>query len=462
MPRLGQLQVDLGLDVVQAAMSLGSLDGFDWTRITPDDPGDGSVTESFVMSASYQWGRDRFIHGDFETGTATLVLDNDTGEWSPESGVNWYGGVKLRPGMLVRLSYQVKPDDLTDWMNAYTSPTGWTVIGDGATRDLADSETWEGSVDGAAWVNHGSDNTITVLSQDGNTGEGPRDGMVRFLGRIYNIEDRYDEGGRGAVTVVTVVDLLADLAQYHPEPLSSPQSAELTSDRWSFVRVEALNDGGMAGDTQVGIYDVEASDLPANYLEEARVAARAEGGAVYADHGGSGGRLVFKAANWLINDPRSATVQQYVGTGNVGIVAAQTEYSLARIFNTMVYSNTATTVTVTDPSSIAEYSARTLTRSILNNSNTDLDTIADRDLALLKDAKLVINQVTIKPGNVFETLWARQVTVGDLLEVTVQNRGWSYTQRLHVSGVSESWDAGTDDWTLTLRLDSRDGDTVLT
>ena len=218
----------------------------------------------------------------------------------------------------------------------------------------------------------------------------------------------------------------------------------------------------MNGTTQAGLYDVEASDLPNNYLEEARIAARAEGGAVYCEHGIDAGRLTWKAGNWLINDARSATVQATLGGPYVKMVAANTDYSLARVFNTMVYSNTATTVTVSNAASVDEYSARTLTRTILNNSNTDLDLIADRDLALLKDAKLVINEVVLKPLNVVEVMWARQVTAGDLLEVIVENNGWSYTQLLHVAGVGEQWTAASDDWTVTLRLDSRDGDTVLT
>ena len=44
----------------------------------------------------------------------------------------------------------------------------------------------------------------------------------------------------------------------------------------------------------------------------------------------------------------------------------------------------------------------------------------------------------------------------------IVNNGWSYQQNLHVSGISESWDAATGDWTSHgLRLDSREGDTVV-
>ena len=449
MARPGYVVVDIGLGVDQGH-GYGTLDGQQFTRVTADP--EDSITDSFVLDISTRYGRNRFIHGDFETGTATIVLNNDTGEWSPNSGVNNIGGDKLRPGMIVRVAYRTTVADSMGWLNTNTTPTGWSF----GKRDMADAETWTGMVDGSTWTNHGTANDLRVKYY-----LAPDQGWIRFQGRIYSIEDQYEHGGRGAVTVVNVVDFMADLAQYEPGPLSSPFPVQQTSARFSSIFAIAINDGLMVYPPQPGIYDVEASALPSNYLEEARVAARAEGGAVFADHG-TEGRLVFKAANWLITDKRSATVQQYVGTARVGVVSASTSYTLGRVFNSLVYQNSTVSHTKTDAASIAEYSTRSLNRTILNNSSTDLESIAVRDLAILKDAKLVITEIELHPENVFEVFWATQVTIGDLLEVTILNNGWEYTQRLHVAGISNHWNAASNDWTLTLRLDSRDGDTVLT
>ena len=148
MPRLGQFKAHIGLDVDD---SLGSLDGYFWTDVT-----------DYALEASYRWGRDRFIHGDFETGLATLTLNNDTGEWSPTSGVNEIGGEKLRPGMLVRFAFGQTAAQLETWLEAVTGDAwaqGTVAAGPDAgqtyvKRDLAASETWTGSVDGCGWTNH--------------------------------------------------------------------------------------------------------------------------------------------------------------------------------------------------------------------------------------------------------------------------------------------------------------------
>ena len=420
------------------------------------------------MSAAYQWGRDRFIVGEFETGLATIVLNNDTGEFSPESSVNALGGDKLAPGMVIRILYGLNKNLIDDHLQDVTGDNTWTSVSYsyGAERPIVDDETTTGFYDGRTWTAHVAspgdiDLYLPTASEDQPPAAGIAGPWVRWMGRIYSVEDRYEEGGRGAITVIQAVDFLADLAQYNPGALGSPRSAEDTGDRFDYIWGQALIDVNFIGNHDDGIYDVESTDLPGNYLEEARVAARAEGGAVYADHGLETGRIVFKDANWLIEDPRSATVQQIVGTSRIGIHSASTEYSLGRIFNDIHYSNSSTTVTETDATSETAYGTRSLTKDVLNDDNTDLETLAERDLALLKDAKLVVTGVEIRPRTLLEELAVLNTTVGDLWDVRIQNDGWSYQQNLHVAGISESWDAATGDWVARFRLDSREGDTVV-
>jgi hypothetical protein len=467
MARLGRLAVDIGLGVDQTTADLDCLvvDGQQLTRITPHyellDDDAVVVDHSYVMEASFRYGRDRFIHGDFETGTGQIVLNNDTGEWTPNSGVNEIGGDKLRPGMIVHILYMISRDMIGSWLNDNTVGTWTSTTPNAAYRSIADSETYIGFVDGCTWTTHGTDMDITVSpNQNPGLTEPYNYGYPRFAGRIYSIEDRYEEGGRGAITVVTLTDYQADLALI-AGPLSSPRAAEDADDRIESGVYQSVNTLGMriTAFHTPNIYQVEASDLPGNRLEEARVVARAVGGEFFCYHSHYG-RWAFCNSNW-INTGRGAVITAKVGNDRIGITAASTDYSIARVFNNLIYSNSSTDVTASDATSIAAYSTRTLSRTLLNNDNTDLQTIADRDLAILKDAKLVIRSVTIKPETLFEIMFAMQVEVGDKVEVTVVNNGWEYTQELHVSGIAGRWAADTDDWELTLRLDSRDGDTVL-
>lgn len=462
MTRLGQVSVLIGLDYDQS-VSTQSLDGQQFTFVNGDPnwytEAALGLDQSYLMSVRYTHGRDRFIVGDFETGTATIVLDNDTGEWTPNSGVNRIGGEKLRPGMPVIIVYFASVAELITILEAETGET-WQSSSGFAFRDMTDTETTVGLVDGRTWTLHGSDSTLSIGNTTGTAQSQFSSGSyTRFLGRVLDVTDKYEEGGRGAITIVNVVDLMADLAQYNE--VISATGAEATHTRWGTIWAAALNDGNMIGHTDTGIYQVETSTLPDNYLEEARVAARAEGGALYADHSGSSGRFVFKAANWLLEDPRSATVQASLGNGRIGVTGVNVTYNLLRVYNNILYSNSSTTTAESDASSIAAYSTRALTKEILNNDNTDLTSIAARDLAILKDAKPVIESIVINPLTVFEVLFCQQVAVGDLLEVTVDAHTFTFTSMLHVSGISESWDAATDDWTVTLRLDDRTGDTVI-
>lgn len=455
--------VDISLDYDQS-LSLGSIDGRTWTRITEDGTNDytdlNMPVPNMVLGIRYSYGRDRFIVGDFETGTAVLVLNNDNGEWTPDSGVNTIGGEKLAPGMFVRVGHLVTDDTLDAILPANTNDTGLS------SRQLTDTETVTGYVDGRTWTNHGSTNYVNMIvgpvnQWASNFGGGINSICHRFQGRILTIEDRYEEGGRGAVSYITLADALYDLAAYEPGALGSPRAAEQTSARASYLMGEALNtsdlEGALAGG---GIYNVEASDLPGNYLEECRVAARAEGGAIFVDHQARG-RVYFWYANYLLEAPRSTQVQETLGVGRFPIMDARVTYSLLRVYNRLRYSNSSTTVDVSDATSIAAYSTRTLTKSVLNNDNTDLDTIADRDLAILKDAKLSIQSVVMSPENLFHEVLMARTTIGDRFNVTVVNNGWEYTQSVLVAGITETWDPESGDWTVMLRVDDRSGDTVI-
>lgn len=469
---LGHLIVDLALDVDQS-LGLGTIELKDWTRITPwtNTNGDteydyldlGLPADNLVMSASVRYGRDRFITGDFETGTATVVLNNDTGEWSPTSGLNVIGGDKLAPGTPIRIGYYLYDVEVRAEL---FSGTSWgTQTTNKLKLDLGNNDTATGLVDGRTWTNHGSNNDLWINLEYTDRGfAGSSESWIHnvFLGRVVSVTDQYEEGGRGAITVIECTDFMQDLAAYSDS--SFTWTATNTGSVITAILTDVLNDTTyMWGTVDTGEFTVEAhAGSDANYLALVRLAARAEAGAVFADHAGEQGALVFKDANWLVEDPRSAVVQYGLGaaTDRVQIFSATPEFSLLRVYNTIAYSNSSTTTAETDATSIAKYGARALTAEVLNNVNGDLTSIAERDLAILKDAQAVLTNITVKPGDLFEELFAMDVTIGDLLRVTIRNNGWDYSQDLHVAGIAHAF-TSDNQWTLQLRLDSRDGDYVI-
>ena len=74
-------------------------------------------------------------------------------------------------------------------------------------------------------------------------------GTTRFVGRIIDIRDSYDEGGAGSATTVDLADFLTDLAQYATDGGTS-WAAQGTDDRFNFIWFAATNDGNMVGDSR--------------------------------------------------------------------------------------------------------------------------------------------------------------------------------------------------------------------
>ena len=118
-------------------------------------------------------------------------------------------------------------------------------------------------------------------------------------------------------------------------------------------------------------------------------------------------------------------MQEQLGTSRLRLIASVPEWSASRIYNQVNYTNGSTTKTEEDSTSQSQYGVRSLSKTVPNNDNTDLETLATRDLALLKDDKLVLKQVTLGPLNRFESLFG----------VTVTDRGSPRSDMEHNVGV---------------------------
>ena len=393
----------------------------DWTDIT-----------SWLMAAQFRYGRDRFIIGDVSTGTATFTLENDDGTWTPNAGAAAPGLTPLRPGVWAQL------------LGRYT---------DTAMGAIPDATTWTG-ITGRTWTAHGS----LTLGESLTINEW----IPLFTGRIADFRDQYSRSG-GVVTQLQLLGALQDLANFNPTARSPDRAAEGTEERIHFL-LDELNWPTAMREVDTGRFDVEADDLDSTYLNEARITAVAEGGDFYAD---GRGFMIFRQADWLLEDERSRLVQLYAGDDDddVQISGAVSSWALTRIFNALYYANYGGgTSIVSDATSQSKYGERSLRRVVPTADSGDQEGIANRDLAILKSDQLRIERVTIEPVERTGSVFGLNVKIGDLVELTVRVRDdlssdWEYTVQAVVAGIAMT--VLPDDWRVILNVDTRAGAVIV-
>lgn len=112
---------------------------------------------------------------------------------------------------------------------------------------------------------------------------------------------------------------------------------------------------------------------------------------------------------------------------------------------------------VEDTGSQDENGVRTYSRrDFRNNSDTEVLTLADRNLAAYKDARPRVDSVTISANedpldlDLNRLFWDSRF--GDLLSIRVETlHDWSYDRQVHIIGIEDEITA--DDWVVTFSLD---------
>jgi hypothetical protein len=396
----------LGLLVEVETAAVGG--GGAWDSATWQPGGDGiwgadggfafeDITQ-YVQGVTVRGGQERF-DARFSTSSAVVIMDNTTGLFTPNAGANPWSA-PFRPGRRVRISVIPNPDS-------------------------------------------------------------PELAVALFTGRIDSSNDEYSAQGADITTQLNLIGAMGDLSAINPLALVVATGVETTDERIESALDRASIDAGLRS-VQPGDHNMSTSYLAQTVLEECQRAADAEGGAFFAD---GDGVYHFKSKDWLTTDTRSTVIQGYIGyetppgQPSAHIIGQpKTSWELARVRNAVHFSRSGgARQTVTDGTSEGLYGERTYQRSDLNNNaDAEVLVLATRVLAVYKDARVRIEKVIIAanddPDNIDLNPLFYDLQFGDLLSVEISTlQGWSWTQEVHVIGVTHKISA--DDWEVTLTLD---------
>lgn len=422
----GNLNVAVELDLGPGPELAGLWDEGEWDESlwSSNDPAWVDIS-AYVLSIDITSGAERWGER-FQTGTASILVDNTLGYFTPDSTAvdPWFRDYRL--GRLVRVVCMPDALDLLSVPGSVWETGLWDTATWGFTAPLGDIP----------------------------------DKVPLFTGRLDASMDGYAFGGFEITAVLQCVDFMGDWGA------SNPLAGTATGVQSTDARVEAALDK-IAWDTsgrdiQVGDHNMETSDLAQTTLEELQRAADAEGGAFFADKDGT---ATFKNRTWLDTDTRSTVIQGYIGYDTVPdgaqaahMVDVQVSWEMARVANQVQFARDGGTMqTAEDTVSQNKYGIRSYQRTDFHNSTDgEVLQLATDYLNASFESRLRIDSVTIV--GVFD--WDNQdlnrliwfTEFGDRVAVKVAPPwGWEIERETHVMGISHSITAS--DWSVTLRLD---------
>jgi len=360
---------------------------------------------AYTIEVSTTRGAERF-DDRMRTGQAVVLFDNATGRFNPDHGAESLpGSLELAPGRFIRV-------------------------------------------------------TGTVNSTD----------YVLFHGYIDTIDEIYVADD--VVTRVLAYDLAGMMALAVDTTMAGEGDGETTGARVTRA-VEAF--GWAEQDIDTGDHTMQPVRAGVNLLRLAHQAAAAEGSVFYFE----GDTATFRDSDWpaattvtlevgwkqLSNgdtwtSPEGHTVTangdiQIYGTGDVEVLAADSEWSAQHIRNDLQLARDGGTVyRLNDPLSIVRYGRRTWRfLDYQLDNDTDLETLADKILAAYSYDYQRLAAVTVHPHNATGAEAVLDTTIGDLVSVymDIGFGGWDYTVEAHVLGVEYTINA--NDWQATYRLD---------
>lgn len=347
-----------------------------------------------ITGGAERWGQ------RFQTGTATIRVDNTTGIFTPESGVETPFLLPFTPGRRVRV---VTIPDPTD----------------------------------------------------------PDTKVALFTGILDDARDDFGAAGFDISSILACVDPMGLWGGFDPPALETPTGVQDTDER---VEAALDRMGWPSGDRdiQTGAHTMTSSHLAQTVLEECQVAAESEGGAFFAGKDGAAvfkarDWLITDARS---TTPQGYLGYEEIPTGEQAAWVLQpvTSWERARIVNQVQYARTGSTVQLAeDETSQDNYGLRSAERlDFQNNADAEVLWLAERFLAVRKDLRLRIDSVSLAanhdPDNedLNRIFWDTQL--GDLLAVRVATPyGWEIVREVQVMGWTHR--ITKDDWELTLKLD---------
>ena len=282
-----------------------------------------------------------------------------------------------------------------------------------------------------------------------------------FTGQIDSINDSYDDAGHAITTTIIASDFISVWQAHNPAMLETPTGVQTTSER-VHAALDRMDWSMARRIVQTGVHTMQTSYLAQTTYEECARAADAEGGAFYSDRNGN---AVFKARDWLTTDPRSVSVQGWLGYDTVPedsatahVLGIATTHEAARIVNDVQFARVGSTVQYAfDVTSQVLHGIRSYQRTDLENSvDSQVEFLAERYLGAFKDDRARLDAVTISavedPLNEDRNRMLWDTRFGDRLSILVKPPwGWDYEKEVHVMAISHVITA--DDWTVTFQLD---------
>lgn len=397
----GQIEVRVEIDTGLAGSTfmlwdVGEWDVDTWGSVDPDW---ADITD-FVESVEIRQGTERW--GDrFETGSATMTLDNTDGRFTPESGFSPFH-LPFRPRRRLRVVAIPDPDD-------------------------------------------------------------PLGKEPQFTGFIDSISPVFDDGGYLITVQLNCLDFMALWGGHDPVALETPTGVQDTHDRVGSAldRMDWPDDVDHR-DIQTGEHTMQSSHLAQTTLEECARAAEAEGGHFYCS---KDGKATFKARDWLSSDTRSIEVQGYLGFDEIPsganpghVVSVEPSWETDRIINLVEFARVGSEMQVVeDEASQGIFDIRSYQRTDLeNNSDAEVLFLATRYLGQFNTDRMRIDSITIDavadPDNedLNRLMWDSQF--GDLLSIKVQTPyGWELKKLVKIMGISHR--ISSEDWEVTFKLD---------
>lgn len=349
---------------------------------------------AYVQSIKIDRQFDREVAA-WRTGTATIVLRNQDGRFSPDNLSGPYvtsGVTQVRPWRPVRVqatysgtTYTLYYGDALDWIE------GWTV----------------------------------------------------------------NKAGKGvAICTVPCVDALGRLGAFDGVELVSQGAGETTGRRIHRV----LDNAGFTGTRAIdlGSVTVQATTLAANAATEIKLVADSEGGSVFVD---ADGAVVFERAYALMENARSNTIQATFGdgAGELKYAGAELAYSGDLVKNIAAFARVgSTTQTADDASSRSLYGDRREARTDLV-CETDAQTLnlARFFVERFRQPEKRITSITVLPRRDPSTLYPQVLgrRVRDLVRVKRQPPGGhTVTRDCHIAGVHHTIDKSTGTWETSFDL----------
>lgn len=257
-----------------------------------------------------------------------------------------------------------------------------------------------------------------------------------FYGRAESWQDQHPYAGYDAVTILSAVDGLAELAAFNGAEQPSQGAGELSGFRMQ--RILANMGWSLGTDVDSGTVTVQATTLAQNAFTEAALTTDSEGGALWAEADGS---IVFEDRFSLIIEPRSNTPQVAFGT-TVAITDPVVEYSSDTLRNIVSLARVGgSEVTRSDLTSRALYGDRGWSRDdLICEDDTQVASLADQYLAMWKLPEYRVVEVTVfgvrNPTVHWPHVLGRRIRDAATVTATVHVSGVTITRNVYVDGIA--------------------------